>query len=108
MGYRILVDENLDPRTAVHLRSRGHDAVHVEATLGTADPPIARFARRNDRALLTNAADFLGPPLRAGIRICYCPDGSMRGHPIARLVDELAASIPDLPGVTWLTESRRL
>lgn len=31
MGYRILVDENLDPGTADHLGDRDHDAVTVEA-----------------------------------------------------------------------------
>lgn len=76
MAYRILVDENLDPRTAGLLRDRGHDAAHVEETLGKGaeDPPIARYARRNDFVLLTNDADFLRPDRREGLQILYCPE----------------------------------
>lgn len=110
MGYRILVDENLDPRTARHLDERGHDAVHVATALekGTADPPIARHVRQNDMGLLTNDADFLRAERREGVRLLYVPDSAMPAHRIATLVDELAAMIPDqadLPEVTWITRS---
>ena len=80
MAYRILVDENLAPRTAGLLRERGHAAAHVEETLGkgTDDPPIARYARANDSVLLTNDADFLRPERRQGVKILYCPDNTKR------------------------------
>lgn len=63
MGYRILVDENLDPQTVLFCRNRGHDAVHVEETLGkgTDDEVIAEYARNEDYVVVTNDRDFLDP-----------------------------------------------
>lgn len=110
MGYRILVDENVDPQTAGFLRDLGHDPDHVEATLGkgTKDPPIAEHAREHDLLVLTNDADFLRPDRRQGLRVLYVPENSMRAHEIATLVDELATLVPrqtDLPEVTWITDA---
>lgn len=48
MAYRVLVDENIDPRTADSLRDKGHESVHVDDALGkgTEDPSIADHARQ--------------------------------------------------------------
>ena len=110
MPYRILVDENIDPRTAALLREQGHDAVHVEETIGkgTRDQPIARAARQEGRLLLTNDTDFLDADRRHDVSVLYCPDNAMRAHDIARLIGELESTIPDqrdLPGVTWITDA---
>lgn len=112
MPYRILVDENLDPRTAGLLRDRGHDAINVEAALGkgTADPAIARYAETIDALVLTNDADFLRPELREALSILYCPDNTMRAHRIATHIEDLAELVPNqdaLPDVTWITETDR-
>lgn len=109
MSYRILVDENLDPATADMLRERGHDAVHIETTLGkgTTDAAIAASAREHDYVVLTNDTDFLRPERRRGFKVLYCPQNSVRAHEIVEIIVELVSIIPDqdnLPPVTWVTE----
>ncbi|MFB6233206.1 MAG: DUF5615 family PIN-like protein [Haloarculaceae archaeon] len=111
MGYRILVDENIDPVTAELLCERGHNAVHVQATVGkgTSDQSVAEYARENSYAILTNDTDFLrsGP---SQTTVLYCPEHAMRAGKIARLIDKLAEMIPDqadLPAITWVTEETR-
>lgn len=108
MGYRILVDENINPRTARLLRDRGHDAVHIEETLGkgTADVPMAAHARERGCLVLTNDADFLRPTRRTGLTVLYVSEHTMRAHDIVAAVDEFARFVPDqadLPPVAWLT-----
>lgn len=110
MGYRILVDENIDPQAASFLRDLGHDADHVEATLGKGakDPLIAEHAREHDLLVLTNDAHFLRPHRWLGLRVLYVPENSMRAHEIATLVDELSTVVPrqkNLPEVTWITDA---
>lgn len=112
MGYRILVDENIDPGAAELLRERGHDTVNIEAVLekGVGDSQIAEHARRHDRLVLTNDTDFLGPRRQHGISVLYCPENTMPAHEIAARVDEVGRMIPDqtdLPKITWLTEEGR-
>ena len=109
MAYRVLVDENIDPRTADSLREKGHESVHVDEALGkgTEDPPIADHARQQEYLLLTNDADFLRPDLREDLTVLYCPENTLRAEAIATLVDELASLVPDpadLPTVVWITE----
>lgn len=85
MVYRVLVDENVDPSTAELLRDQGHEARHIEDTLGkgTADPLIADHARQHDYLVLTNDADFLRPERRRGLTVLYVPENTMRAHEIA-------------------------
>ena len=109
MAYRILVDENIDPQTAELLRDKGHDAVHIEETLGKGveDPPIVEHALENDYLVLTNDTDFLRPGRRQDVSVLYCPANAMRAHEIVALIGELETIIPDqtdLPAVTWITD----
>lgn len=109
MAYRVLVDENLDPSTAEHLRDRGHEAVTVVDALekGVDDPSIRKYAATHGYLLLTNDADFLRPGRRRSIRVLYVPENTMRAHEIVELIDNLSTYVPaqtDLPEVTWLTD----
>lgn len=57
---RLLVDANLSPQIASHLRSVGFGAVHVgEVDLVTAtDSEISEFARRTDMVVVSADSDF--------------------------------------------------
>jgi predicted nuclease of predicted toxin-antitoxin system len=57
---RFLGDAGISPRTIEHLRSTGHDAVHLrERDLArAADAQICDFARSDDRVVLTFDLDF--------------------------------------------------
>ncbi len=56
MAPRFLIDENLSPLLAHHLRYvHGHDTVHVQdvALRGDPDPEIFRWAMAEDRIVIT-------------------------------------------------------
>jgi uncharacterized protein with PIN domain len=93
MGYRILVDENLDPQTVLFCRNRGHDAVHVEETLGkgTDDEEIAEYARNEDYVVVTNDRDFLDPERNRGLTVLLvAPEGIL--SVVSPRADSLARS----------------
>ncbi len=60
MKLRFLLDENVSPKTADHLKGKGHDTQHVgEVKLGNAnDHAVARFAQENNRIIVTFDKDF--------------------------------------------------
>jgi predicted nuclease of predicted toxin-antitoxin system len=62
MAPRFLIDENLSPRLAQHLRLvHGYDAVHVRdvGLLGATDEKVLSWAIEADRIVVTaNSADF--------------------------------------------------
>lgn len=56
---RLLIDENISPKTAYFLEERGHDVKLVrDENLGTEDAEIADMAREENRAILTQDTDF--------------------------------------------------
>ena len=62
MAPRFLIDENLSPHLARHLRAvHGFDAVHVQerGLKGASDPDVLALAVAEDRIVMTgNADDF--------------------------------------------------
>jgi predicted nuclease of predicted toxin-antitoxin system len=58
---RFLVDAQLPPGLAAHLRRRGHIAEHVNRVRlgGTTDIAIWTYAKRHGAALITKDEDFL-------------------------------------------------
>jgi predicted nuclease of predicted toxin-antitoxin system len=62
MAYRILADENVERATVNYLRKLGHDVERLddvaELGLGAEDESIARYAREEDRLILTQDDDF--------------------------------------------------
>jgi predicted nuclease of predicted toxin-antitoxin system len=57
---RFVVDANLSPKVAGHLRDGGHDAVHVAEVdlLSASDSTIMEWARENRRVVVSNDTDF--------------------------------------------------
>ena len=107
MSYRVLVGENLDPQTALFLRNRGHDALHVSEVLGsgTEDDAIAKYAREREYVILTNDRDFVALERTNELRVVLVADNDTPAHEIANTVDELAELVPDsteVGRVTWV------
>lgn len=57
---RLLADLNIAPRSAMFLRSLGHDVIRVNEVLpgSTPDEEIVEFARAQGCAVLTQDLDF--------------------------------------------------
>jgi predicted nuclease of predicted toxin-antitoxin system len=62
MAYRILADENVERATVNYLRKLDHDVQRLddiaELGFGSDDGPIARYARKHGRLILTQDDDF--------------------------------------------------
>ena len=107
MTYRVLVDENLDPQTALFLRNRDHDAVHVADVLGsgTKDADIAAHAREHEYVVLTNDRDFTDPTLNRDLTVVLVANNDTPADEIADAIDEIAELVPDaddLGQVAWV------
>lgn len=63
MGYRLLLDENVENRVQHRLRNLGHDVEHVdfvpELGKGSTDADIAAYSLETDRAIVTYDDDFV-------------------------------------------------
>lgn len=98
---RFLLDEMFPVEAARHLRDElGHDAVHVSEVglAGAADSEVARLARTEERALVTeNVADFA--PQGDLALVCVLkrrlPSGGGQARALTILLDR------------WATENRR-
>lgn len=91
MGYRILVDENVETEVAIFLRSRGHHAEHVQENVGkgTDDFDLAIYARENELAILTDDYDFLRPRNDRGVPVFYVSDKRTPPKEIVNSIDRL-------------------
>ena len=66
---RFVIDMNLGPHWIACLESEGHEAVHW-SSVGAGDAPdddILRWARENDRTILTADLDFGANPWRPAL-----------------------------------------
>jgi len=107
MAYRILCDENAEPQVVRYLERQGHTAVYVPEVLGkgVSDTEIARYAKENCYAVLTNDTDFLDDDRFPDIKVIYYPSIRSSAYEIAESVDEATEYIrdqEDLPRVLWL------
>jgi len=63
MGYRLVLDENVEHEVFHRLENYGHDVEHVdfvpELGKGTADRSIARYSVDTDRVIVTYDDDFV-------------------------------------------------
>ena len=70
---RFLVDANLSPRVAAHLREHGHEATHVadHGLLLASDEVILRHAAEIDCSIIS--ADRLSPDEQAALLVANLP-----------------------------------
>lgn len=91
MGFRLLIDENVETEVAVFLRNRGHHAEHVQEGIGkgTEDLDLAGYARQNNLAVVTYDDDFLYPENNLEISVFYVSDKRTPPKDIVTGIDQL-------------------
>ena len=107
--YRLLCDENVDPRAVDVLSDLGIDAAHVNDApgKGSDDPAVAARARAEGRCLLTNDTDFLDEARYPDLTVLYLPRTDVSVGTIRNRVDELRELVPhpdNLPRTVFLTD----
>ena len=86
-GWRFLLDENIDPKTATYLEKEGIYAEHVRGALwqGADDEAdVLPYARDHERIIVTSdVKDFVGlsPEAHAGLVLLY--DDTMPAYQVA-------------------------
>jgi len=105
--YRLLCDENAEPKVVSILEEDGHDTVYAPEVLGkgASDPEIATHARKNGRVVLTNDKDFLDTNRFSEVKVLYYSYNEASAHEISEAVNEVAEHVPDqsqLPRTVWL------
>lgn len=95
MAFRILADENVELATVEYLRTAGNDVERIvdvpELGLGAEDQAIARYARQQDRLILTQDDDFfteLDVADTAGV--CFQRDQSLSASEVGAIVETMA------------------
>lgn len=87
---RLLVDENLPPRLARWLETRGCDAQHVKdvSLLGAPDAAIAHYARREARAIVTRDSDYDAIAHASGILVIRIRRGNCGADELLLWLDQ--------------------
>ena len=99
MGYRLLLDENVEHEVLRRLEDAGHDVEHVDLAprlgKGVTDRVIARYSIEADRTILTYDDDFVGsvPPERYRAAL-FVEDQTMSAPEIVAIVDAMARVYP--------------
>jgi predicted nuclease of predicted toxin-antitoxin system len=106
-GYRLLCDENIDPRAVDALSDLGIDAAHVNDApgAGSDDPAVAARARSEGRRLLTNDTGFLDETRYPDVTVLYLPRADVPVGTIHDRIRELRELVPDsenLPTTVFL------
>lgn len=56
---KLLVDENISPRTTEFLKDKGHDVKTVrDSSIGASDKEIVEMAKKEERCIVTQDTDF--------------------------------------------------
>jgi predicted nuclease of predicted toxin-antitoxin system len=97
VGYRLLLDENVDREVGDRLAVFGHDIEYVtdvdELGAGTPDDALARYSTDDERAILTHDDDFVTTDHGADA-VLFVADESMAAEDIAAVVDRMADAYP--------------
>jgi len=94
--YRILADENVEPKTVDYLETLGHDVVRVQDVdalgPGSSDRAIAVHSRRHDRLILSHDDDFVSdvdPTETAGVLALR--DQRLSAREVGDVIDRMAS-----------------
>ena len=99
MGYRLLLDENIEHEVLHRLTADGHDVEHVDSVSrlgkGTSDETIARYSLDADRTIVTHDDDFVEdvPPDRYRAAL-FVADDTVSAAEIATIIDSMSKLYP--------------
>lgn len=99
MGYRLLLDENIENESADRLTAAGHDAEHVDRVSGlgkgTPDAELARYSVQTDRTIVTYDDDFIaGFSPEEYHSVLFFEDESVTVTELVAIVDAMADVYP--------------
>jgi predicted nuclease of predicted toxin-antitoxin system len=111
MGYRLLLDENIEHEALHRLTDDGHDVEHIESVpclgKGTGDDEIARYSLATDRTIVTYDDDFIEDVSQSRYRaVFFFADDSISAKEIAAIIDSMSKVYPD-EDVTGLQKTGR-
>jgi hypothetical protein len=111
MGYRLILDENVEREVFHRLDNYGHDVEHVDFVLelgkGTADHPIAQYSRDTDRVIVTYDDDLVLEVDETAYRaVLYFADARLTVEQVADIVHTVSKNYPqeELQGIEYVGE----
>jgi predicted nuclease of predicted toxin-antitoxin system len=97
VGYRLLLDENVDREVGDRLAALGHDVERVgdvdELGAGAPDEALARYSADDERAILTHDDDFV-TTAHGAHAVLFVADESMAAEDVATVLDRMADVYP--------------
>ncbi|QPV61262.1 DUF5615 family PIN-like protein [Halosimplex litoreum] len=99
MGYRLLLDENVENEATDRLTAAGHDVEHVDRVSGlgkgTSDADLARYSAETDRTIVTYDDDFVARFSPDEYRaVLFFEDESISVTELVAIVDAMAEVYP--------------
>lgn len=98
-GYRLLLDEHVDPEAAARLTDRGHDVKHVDTVSGlgkgATDLELAAYSLEMDRAIVTFDDDFVRGIAEDRYRaVLFFEDESISARELTEIVHAMSEQYP--------------
>jgi len=99
VGYRLLLDENVENEATDRLTDAGHDVEHVDTVpelgKGTADEQLARYSLETGRTIVTYDDDFVAHySPDAYHSVLFFADESISVTELVAIIDAMAAVYP--------------
>lgn len=99
MGYRLLLDENVEREVYSRLTAGGHDVQHVDDVpsleKGASDETLAAYSLETDRTIVTYDDDFVDEvPSDTFRAVLFFENDAMPARSVARIVDAMADAYP--------------
>lgn len=99
MGYRLLLDENVEREVYARLAAGDHDVRHIDDVQslekGASDEAVAAYSLETDRTIVTYDDDFVdGVPSDTFRAVLFFEDDTMPARSVARIVDAMAEAYP--------------
>ena len=99
MGYRLLLDENIEHEVLHRLEDAGHDVEHVDFVVrlgkGASDDALARYSLDTDRTIVTYDDDFIEDvPTTRYRAVFFFEDDTMSAEQVAGVIDAMATIYP--------------
>lgn len=110
MGYRLVLDENVEHEVGHRLENYGHDVEHVDFVpslgKGTDDATLAQYSLDADRVIVTYDDDFvLHVDEDDYLGVLYFSDASLTVNQVADIVHAASQYYPEeeLRGLVYLS-----
>ena len=98
MGYRLLLDEDIEHEVLQRLTADGHDVEHVDSVSrlgkGTSDETIARYSLDVDRTIVTHDDFVEDVPPSQYRAVLFFADDTVSAAEIATIIDSMSRLCP--------------